>query len=233
MDTADHIYSSPDRLILVGGGSFNKDDLIRNARNADVIAVDGGLHACQEAGITPCAVIGDMDSAGAAEIAALGGAVPIHHIAEQDSTDLEKAMQHINAPLCLGFGFLGRRFDHALASLTVLARMTDARPEMKIVLAGRHDALTVTKQTIRTALPVDTRYSVWPVGTVGFDKSDGLIWPLDGLTLSPHGQVGTSNRTAKPAQLLQPASDNSTAFAVIVPVECLGRLCDAVISGAG
>ena len=86
MDTADHIYSSPDRLILVGGGSFNEDDLIRNARNADVIAVDGGLHACQEAGITPCAVIGDMDSAGAAEIAALGGAVPIHHIAEQDST---------------------------------------------------------------------------------------------------------------------------------------------------
>ena len=40
MDTADHIYSSTDRLILVGGGSFNQDDLIRNARNADIIAVD-------------------------------------------------------------------------------------------------------------------------------------------------------------------------------------------------
>jgi hypothetical protein len=45
--------------------------------------------------------------------------------------------------------------------------------------------------------------------------------------------VGTSNRTAKSAQLLQPASDNTTAFAVIVPVECLGHLCDAVMFGAG
>ena len=159
MDTADHIYSSTDRLILVGGGSFNQDDLIRNARNADVIAVDGGLHACQEAGVTPWAVIGDLDSAGASEIAALGESVRVHHIAEQESTHLEKAMQHITAPLCLGFGFLGRRFDHALASFTMLARMTKARPKMKVVLAGRHDALTVTKQTIKTAFPSDTRYS--------------------------------------------------------------------------
>ena len=142
MDTADHIYSSTDRLILVGGGSFNQDDLIRNARNADVIAVDGGLHACQEAGITPCAVIGDLDSAGAAEIAALGEAVSINHIAEQESTVIEKALQHINATLCLGFGFLGRRFDHALASFTMLARMTNTRPNMKLELARCHDALT-------------------------------------------------------------------------------------------
>ena len=230
MDTADHIYSSTDRLILVGGGSFNQDDLIRNAGNADVIAVDGGLHACKEAGITPCAVIGDLDSAGAAEIAALGEAVRVHHIAEQESTDLEKAMQHITAPLCLGFGFLGRRFDHALASFTMLARMTNTRPNMKIVLAGRYDALTVTKQTIKTAFPSDMRYSIWPFGAMEFDKSEGLAWALDGLTLSPCGQVGTSNRTSHVTQMVQPASDNATAFAIIVPVEYLGHLVDAVVS---
>ena len=63
-----------------------------------------------------------------------------------------------------------------------------------------------------------------------FDKSEGLTWALDGLTLSPYAQVGTSNRTSHATQTVQPASDNATAFAIIVPVEYLGHLVDAVVS---
>ena len=230
MRNNDQIHSSPDRLILVGGGSFNLNDLTRYGDSGPVIAVDGGLGACVRAGITPIAVIGDMDSVHKDDIAALGSEVSIQKIDEQDSTDLEKALNFIDTPLCLGFGFLGRRFDHALAALSVLARMSSKRPMLKIVLAGRHDALTVTQRAINTAFPVGTRYSVFPLGKVTFERSDGLVWPLGGLTLLPEGQGGTSNRTSLDVQSLQPAPDNRASFALIVPVDCLQQLIEAASS---
>ncbi len=230
MINADQIHLSGDRLILVGGGSFNLDDLARYADAGRVIAVDGGLGACLRAGIKPIAVIGDMDSVHKDDIAALGSEVALQKIDEQDSTDLEKALNFIDTPLCLGFGFLGRRFDHALAALSVLARMSSKRPTLKIVLVGRHDALTVTKRVINTAFPVGTRYSVFPLGKVTFERSNGLFWPLDGLTLLPEGQVSTSNRTSSDVQSLHPAADNSAPFALIVPVNCLQSLIEAASS---
>ena len=230
MINADQIYSSVDRLILVGGGSFNLDDLCRYADAGPVIAVDGGLGACLRAGIKPIAVIGDMDSIHKDDIAALGSEVSLQKIDEQDSTDLEKALNFIDTPLCLGFGFLGRRFDHALTALSVLARMSSQKPTLKIVLAGRHDALTVTQRAINTAFPVGTRYSVFPLGKVTFERSDGLVWPLRGLTLLPEGQVGTSNRASLDVQSLQPAPDNRASFAIIVPVDCLQQLIEAASS---
>ena len=227
MIKADQIHSSMDRLILVGGGSFNLDDLTRYADTGPVIAVDGGLGACLRAGIKPIAVIGDMDSVRKEDIASFGSAAPVQKLDEQDSTDFEKALNLIDTPFCLGFGFMGRRFDHALAALSVLARMSSKRPALSIVLAGRHDALTVTQRAINTAFPAGTRYSVWPLGKVTFERSEGLVWPLEGLTLLPEGQGSTSNCTSSDVQSLHPATDNSGSFALIVPINCLQSLIEA------
>lgn len=94
-------------VTLVGGGPVAAHHL-RAALGIAPIAVgcDGGGDVSLPDGVQYRAVIGDMDSLlGSARLAAAG--VPLHRIAEQDSTDLEKCLRSISAPLVIGLGFLG------------------------------------------------------------------------------------------------------------------------------
>ena len=70
----------------------------------------------------------------------------MHPLAEQDTTDLEKALRHVRAPAIIGFGFLGKRFDHSLAALNVLARYTR---QHRVMLVGSDDVLHVTSHPFR------------------------------------------------------------------------------------
>ena len=40
------------------------------------------------------------------------------HLVDQDTTDFDKALRHIKAPVVIGAGFSGARTDHALAAFT-------------------------------------------------------------------------------------------------------------------
>jgi len=73
------------------------------------------------AGLTPQAVIGDFDSLSMQSREAFSPY--LIHIAEQDSTDLEKVLQRIAAPVIIGAGFLGGRVDHSFAAFNVMARL--------------------------------------------------------------------------------------------------------------
>ena len=112
-------------LILVGNGAYDTAMLAKCARTGRVVAVDGGYYGCRLAGITPDLLIGDMDSVDPADLVDARKKTRVHPISEQDTTDLEKALRHVRAPAILGFGFLGKRFDHSLAALSVLARSTE------------------------------------------------------------------------------------------------------------
>ena len=71
-------------------------------------------------------------------------------------------------------------------------------------------------------LPIDTRFSIWPLGRQNFIQSKGLAWPLDGLTMEIGKQGGTSNRvTAKNVEIEAGAGDG---YMVIVPLKCMQSL---------
>ncbi len=160
-----------------------------------VAAADGGAAHALARDIVPEAVIGDMDSLGAADAARIP-AERLHRIDEQETTDFDKCLRHIEAPLVLGAGFSGTRADHALAAYTVLARHAD-RP---CLLAGEVEVVFLCPPRIELAPEVGSWLSLYPLGAVS-GRSEGLEWPIDGLSFAPDGRVGTSNRVTGPLTL--------------------------------
>lgn len=183
-------------MLLVGGGPAGAAGLRLLARIAPcVVAADGGARAALAAGLLPEAVIGDLDSLDAASRAAIAPE-RIHLVAEQDSTDFDKALRSISAPVVLGAGFLGARRDHELACLNALVRHAD-RP---CVLVGRSEVILHLPPVLDLPLGAGDAVSLFPLRAVT-GRSRGLHWPIDGLAFAPDGRIGTSNRATGPVHL--------------------------------
>jgi len=152
-----------------------------------VVCADGGAETALWAGLNPVAVIGDMDSITDAAKDAFGDV--LHPIAEQDSTDFDKALRNIDAPLVLGVGFSGARLDHELGSMTVLTR----HPDRRCILIGADTIVLLCPPVISLDLPEGSAVSLFPMAEVRCD-SEGLRWATNGLRFAPDGQVGTLNK---------------------------------------
>lgn len=202
------------QVILVGASSLNSGPVDNGAleywaTKGKLVAVDGGLNWLMAAGLQPEQVIGDMDSADPKHIAACRAlGIPITHIAAQDNTDLEKALLAYPEELIIGLGFLDGRIDHSLAALHALVH---AKGVGRVLLVGAHDALIVCCDDVHLSLPQGARISIWPIGQVGFHKSTGLVWPLDGLDMEAGKLTGTSNQVADGRVSIYPIKDSGKA----------------------
>jgi thiamine pyrophosphokinase len=213
------IVDSSEPLTLVGGAAACAATLAEARRHAPrVVAADGGAALVRAAGLMPEAVIGDMDSLSPEDRAHLPDHI-IHGFAEQDSTDFDKCLSHLRAPLILGVGFDGGRMDHALAALTTLV----AHPWQRCLLIAAEDVVFLCPPEIRLDLAAGTRVSLYPMGPVEGD-SDGLHWPIRGLRLSPDGRIGTSNLATGPVRLRVAAP----RLLVILPRSALAPSVDAL-----
>jgi len=223
------IHEAEKPLILVGNGDYDTDMLAKFAPMGPVVAVDGGYYGCRMAGIIPQLVIGDMDSVDPADLADSKQNTVIHPISEQDTTDLEKALRHLSAPVIIGIGFLGKRFDHSLAALTVLAKYAG---QHQVVLIGRDDIIYVGKGAIKMTPGRGKRVSIWPLGPITFASSSGLTWPLDGLTMAPDKLAGTSNVMQSRELEIIPQQNNQSAYALLMETDCLEPMLDALLAQA-
>ena len=182
-------------VTLVGGAPTTREILDRALSRAPVpMAADGGAEALLSRGIVPERVFGDLDSLSAEAIDRLGDrAVRIH---DQDTTDLQKCLALIDAPLILGVGFLGGRLDHTLSSLGTLMGQGD-RP---VVLLGEADVAMHLAGAVTLDLPPGARVSLMPLAPVRI-RSEGLRWKTGALTLAPGGRDGCSNEATGPVTL--------------------------------
>jgi thiamine pyrophosphokinase len=73
-------------------------------------------------------------------------------------------------------------------------------------------------------LPVGTRLSLFPLGAVS-GTSDGLRWPIDGLSFAPDGTIGTSNEVTGPVHLTM----NAPKMLIILPAEMLEAVMQAMV----
>jgi thiamine pyrophosphokinase len=212
---APFILSTP--AILVGAAPTDLAGIEHCIPEWPVFAADGGVHTALANRLSPRAVIGDMDSV--AVLDQLDPAIERIHQTGQNDTDFEKCLNLIHAPLIIGFGFLGARHDHTLAALHTLASLTDSRP---IILVGPDDVMVRVHGDCQFYLPIGTRFSLWPLGRQNFIQSQGLAWPVDGLTMEIGKQGGTSNRvTATNVKLKVGPGDG---YMVILPADCLRPL---------
>lgn len=213
------IVHAPTFLTLLGGGSVTSGELAIARKIAPIlVALDGGAEIALQHGITPEAVIGDFDSLSDAAAALLGPA-SLHQIDEQDTTDFEKALARVAAPLMLGVGLTGLRRDHELAAYHALLRFADKR----CILLARSDVIALCPPHLTLDLPADTRVSLFPLTPV-IAHGSGLRWPLDALVLAPGRRIGTSNAASGGAVEIRV---DAPGLLVILPV---GKL-DALIAG--
>ncbi|MGR3713171.1 MAG: thiamine diphosphokinase [Shimia sp.] len=217
------IVDSLEPITLVGAGSLTHFDLMEATSLAPrVVAVDGGAAHCVAFGQAFEAVIGDLDSVPAGLSAVIPDA-KLHEISEQETTDFDKALRSVAAPLVIGTGFGGARVDHYLAALNTLVRHSHRH----CVLLGGEDIVFVAPPTLTLDLARGTRVSLFPMTAVT-GRSAGLLWPIEGLTLAPHARVGTSNEVTGPVTLQMDAS----GLLVILPRACLREAVKALLAGA-
>ncbi len=213
------IVSYSNTVTLIGGGEVTSANLSKSLQLApDLVAADGGANRALELGHMPDAVIGDFDSV--ADAARL--TIPQDRqfvISEQETTDFEKCLDHVDAPGFLAVGFLGQRVDHELAALNAIA----ARPEKRVILIGAHDIIFVAPPSLAMTLPEGSRFSLVPMGPVR-GTSQGLQWPLEGIEFTPTGRIGTSNRVTGPVRV----AFEGAPMLVILPIEALDQAILAV-----
>ncbi|WP_375554406.1 thiamine diphosphokinase [Roseovarius mucosus] len=206
------IVRETEPVILIGGASLPEGQVNHVLRLARVvIAADSGADSALQHGITPQAVIGDFDSISQSARAAIPEAAQFPD-PDQDTTDFEKCLRAIAAPLILGLGFCGDRMDHQLAACTALAR----HPWQRCILLGERDLMFLCPPSLNLPLPEGVRVSLFPMGAVE-GVSQGLKWPIGGLNLAPDGRIATSNAALGPVHLAVTAPK----LLVILPLEML------------
>ena len=215
------IVHSLEPVVLFGGGSAEPDVVSRAVLlGSTVVAADGGASLAMENGTVPSVVIGDFDSLSQADRAALTSAQLVH-IEEQDSTDFDKSLRNIAAPLVIAVGFTGARLDHTLATLNTLI----AHPDRRCVIVGEQDVIFLAPPKIDLTLPEGTRFSLFPMGPVS-GRSTGLEWPIGGVHFEPNARVGTSNRVSGPICLEM----DQPHMLVILPLEFLENATRALLN---
>ncbi|RFP88285.1 thiamine diphosphokinase [Rhodobacteraceae bacterium 63075] len=214
------IVHSMEPVFLVGGGKHRAAALKRGAAvTRRFVAADSGADWLVGAGVFPEHVIGDLDSVRPETLVALGEDRTTR-VEEQDSTDFEKCLARIAAPLVLGAGFIGGRADHELAAYHGLARFAH-RPT---VLIGPDDAICLAPPRLEIDLSLGSRFSLFPLARLRA-RSRGLRWDVDEVRFAPGEQIGTSNLVTGPVRL----EADSPRLLVIVPVAALEMLCTALL----
>jgi thiamine pyrophosphokinase len=176
-------------LVVVGGGQVDPAVMAElAAAGAEFVGADAGGDVIAAAGLTPAAIIGDLDSL--SDPAEWESGTRLIRISEQETIDFEKVLYSTAAPVTVALGMTGDRFDHTLAALDAVTRQSAGR---HIILVDAHDlALTLTGP-FSFEVEAGERVSVHPLAPVTFAYSEGLRYPLNGLHLAPGVRTGTSN----------------------------------------
>lgn len=216
------ICHSSGPVALVGGGQATASDIAEMLTiTPKLVAVDGGLVTALAADVTPFAVIGDMDSAPPDALRHIPKERQ-HRVSEQQSTDFDKALRNVDAPVVIGAGFCGGRIDHQLAAFHTLLVHAD-RP--CILLAGEEIVL-IAPPEISLDMTAGEVVSLFPMVPVT-GRSAGLEWPIEGLAFDPARFVGTSNRALGPVTLKMDA----VGMLLIVPRTYLRPLVAQFVKG--
>ena len=188
--------NSPETAIVVIGGDHPTAERANSLRvRADlIVAADSGYDTCLRLGLLPAAIIGDMDSVTAELPAGLaGGPQVIKWPRNKDYTDTELAIrwareQGAQRIILLGGG--GGRLDHVLGIHALFQR-----PDAPDAWYTGHDELILIRHYMRTVSRQGITVSFFPAGSgICRARSQGLQWPLDGLSWN-NGDCGISNIT--------------------------------------
>lgn len=159
-----------------------------------LVCCDGALSTARRLGREPDFVVGDGDSISPADRQALGDRFV--HVAEQDTNDLAKAFRFTcrstatQSAIAI-LGATGLREDHALGNIFRLVDFTAEAPDTVIYTDSGTFEVLRGERTF-ACRPGDAVSVFAPIPDTAV-TSQGLEWPLDGVSLASLWS-GTLNR---------------------------------------
>lgn len=171
-------------LLLGNAENVSHDHFRKLVQKADfILAVDGGANRALKAGITPNAIIGDLDSLSVTTRKKFPSSALIE-VSRQDNTDLEKALnwllqhQYTDCTLC---GFIGGRVDFTLGNILSLYPYAH---KLNITVCGAGWKLIPVTKSLSLPCCPGKRVSLLPYKTCRNVSSTGLKYPLKKVSLS-------------------------------------------------
>ncbi len=189
--------SSQEQVLLIANGEPPSRTLARGLahRLGYVVAADGGANTARRFGIRPDVIIGDLDSITNATRRHFAASTLLH-VARQDNTDLEKALDYLAArgtKRVIIIGITGNRIDFTLGNLAVLWNYTSFLAPV-VVGDGWYLVLVGRGQQYRAR--IGTTVSLIPFGQCDGITLRGLRYPLTNATMKI-GEIGVSNVVEK------------------------------------
>lgn len=185
-------------VILCNGRKPPGDLILAELERSQLfIAADGGANHARELGLRPDIITGDLDSYRPADEG--WGAVEILHNPDQETNDLEKALEvalQRNITRVTIFGAAGRRVDQTLKNLSVLCRFHPRFESIRFL--DRYGESFLLPRDITMQVKTGTIISLIPLsGRVEGITTDGLAFPLRDESLEIGVRDGTSNRAVR------------------------------------
>jgi thiamine pyrophosphokinase len=187
-------------VVVVAGGKRAPTASLALPRDALVIAADSGVDHAYAIGLRVDVAIGDFDSISPEGLkrAEDEGARIERHPAAKAKTDLELALDEamrIGAAEILVLGVGGGRLDHLLANMLLLAspkftacRISACDGPARVHVVHSGEPLTTLSGGVGELL------TLLPVGGAATGiTTTGLLYPLDGESLTPGTSRGVSN----------------------------------------
>ena len=157
-----------------------------------IICADGGANKARRLGVRPDVIIGDLDSITSGTKAFFSSVMTLHN-ADQESTDLEKALTYLvkhRFRQTVVVGATGGRPDHSLANLSILKKY---HKKIEIVFTDQFCTTQIIRNQIIFEAAVGSVVSLMPLGACEGIATVGLKYPLHREALELGVREGTSN----------------------------------------
>jgi thiamine pyrophosphokinase len=166
-----------------------------------LICADGGADRLWALRVKPHVIIGDLDSLSAATRNHLQD-VTVIHVADQNNTDLEKALDYLlarNSGHVTALGVTGLRGDHTLANFCILLKY---HRRMSLSFRDAYADIRVVEGQYECVAAPGTRVSLLPMEPCQDVTTKGLQWDLENAHLAAGVRESISNRVrTNPVQI--------------------------------
>lgn len=183
-------------LVICNGEPPSRALARRFAATSDfIVAADGGANIGRRYGIRPDVIIGDLDSISGATKRRFSSSTLLH-VARQDNTDLEKALDYLSALEFRNVTILaatGHRIDFTLGNLSSLWSYTSF---LDLTVAGDGWWAVPVGRRKHVEARVGTTASLIPFGDCDGITLRGLRYPLADASMKV-GEIGVSNVVRK------------------------------------
>lgn len=178
------ILNANSTILLIGAGPVDQETVAAVLPFVGhVVCADGGLRHARRFGVSVDLIIGDLDSAETADFAD----TRVIQMDDQNTTDFQKCLSRISAPMVIAIGFLGGRLDHQMAAFSALLKTTS-----RVVLVDDTTCVGIVWKGFRVDVPRDAQVAFYPLVPVVATMA-GVKWPVADTTLAPDGVISTSN----------------------------------------